>query len=368
MLYSCFVIILYALITVQSGTNPFSGDPFCVGRLVNLGEQVRRFELSENCDLKPLAKPYKNFPPSFFVPGVQKAGTSATAKILQRHTILRWRIKEPRFLNDRPDYFKSSGTPGEKWKQYESYMAGIDGPTIDGSPGYVARGDFFIENFKYITNVSLHNFPKMVIILRDPLVRVYSHYKMRLGIATNPDMVLYNKKVPSFVEFIEDDLEKLRKCGVDINLDDPNFNPRKLYSKSVMWCFYNPNFDHLDYYLVKGMYSWQLEMLRQSANSNRILVTCFNDMNAWNEGYLEMLAKFIGVDFTSSKMKASGDFIPIPSHKRAAECPMNYRKNHSLSEVSPLLEKKLQEFYEKWNAVLRKDFGIDCGWRRKLTC
>jgi len=353
-------------ILVARSRNPYLQDPFCYGRLVEWGSEGRRFELSANCDLEPLAKPFKSFPPSVFIIGAQKAGTSAVVKLLRWNTVLETGLqKEIRYLSVRTDYFKSAGTQNQMKKNYEVLMSNSSGPTIDGSPGYHIWGGIFVANLKYATGLNMHSFPKMVFVLRDPLTRLYSHYNMRVRQSTLKWHKLYKKKVPSFEELIYSDLAMLRYCGIDVNLTDPNFDPRTLYKKRLMWCFHNPKIPKKDFFLVKGMYSWQLEMLRRSANPNRIIVTCFDDLVAENKGFLKMLTKFIGLD--TIRTRKSKRFI-LPSHKRIAECPMNYRKYHNLLEVTPLLEKKLHIFYNVWNKVLQEDFGIDCGWRRELTC
>lgn len=366
MLRALAFMIVNVFVAVMSSMNPYSEDPFCVGRLINEGTRGRRFELSENCDLEPLAKPYKNFPPSLYIIGAQKAGTTATVWFLRTYTDLETgRTKELRFLKFRPDYFKFSGTPEEKWKEYEALVSNAKGPTIDGSPALHIWGGLFVENMKYVTNVSLHSFPKAVFILRDPLVRLYSHYNMRIKHANDNTTRVYKERIPSFMELIRPDIWSFRECGIDMYLGDSNFNPRDLYNENLMWCFHDDKFHNLDFYLAKGMYSWQLEMLRRSANPNRIMVVCYDDFHAWNLGFFEKLTEFIGVDINTAIGKGG---MLVPSHKRRLECPSEYRKNHSLTEISDLLEKKLHEFYKQWNNVLREDFGIDCGWRRELTC
>lgn len=201
-------------------------------------------------------------------------------------------------------------------------------------------------------------------ILRDPLVRLYSNYNMRIKHASLASSRVYNKKIPSFWDIIKPDIVALRECGMEINVGDTNFNPRDIYNENVMWCFHDDKFKIQGYHFAKGMYSWQLEMLRRSANPNRIMVVCYDDFHAENIGFVEMVAKFLGLD-TNEIGKARK---LLPSHKTEVECPTEYRKNHSLVEITDYFEEWLHAYYEKWNNVLREDFGIDCGWRRKLPC
>jgi len=363
MFYPLGFIILNALSEIMTNTNPYIEDPFCVGRLVEGDDGDRRFELTDNCDLEPLARPYESFPPSVYVIGGQKAGTSAVTFLLEKNTELQTGYqKEIRFLKFRPDYFKFSGSPQQKYREYEALMANATGPTIDGSPSLHVWGGFFAQNLQYLTNVSLASFPKASFIMRDPLVRLYSHYKMRVSQATVVGGRVYQKRVPTLKEFIKADFKNFRRCGVNITWYDSNFDPRMFYKEDLMSCFHDPDLQHWDFYLAKGMYAWQLWNLKKSVNPNRLLLGCYADLTAWNEGYLKMLTKFIGVDINKEK---SGHFLPIQN--RSVECPMAYRKRKEV-EIDPVLERKLHTFYQKFNDVLREDFGIDCGWTRQLVC
>jgi len=108
-------IILNTLVEVISSMNSQAEKSFCAGRLFDGGSAGRRFELSENCDMEPLAKPYRHFPPSVYVIGAQKAGTSAVTFLLEHNTVLQTGFrKEIRFLKFRPGDFRFSGTPRQK--------------------------------------------------------------------------------------------------------------------------------------------------------------------------------------------------------------------------------------------------------------
>jgi len=358
MSFGLFWIVDLAL----ANTNPYISDPYCFMRLLRQSN-YRDFALSGSCDLEPLAKPYVNFPPSFFIIGVQKGGTTALTRILRLNTVLDTGYrKEISLLKGRPDYFKKKCPHTTCYDSYKSKMSSSSGPSIDASPGYSVFGGFFIENLMHATGVTIRNMPKMVFILRNPVTRIYSHYAMliRWSISEMDRHYKGNMKVPSLEEYIKDDLDWLGKCGLDVKLDDPNLNPRIFYSDYLMRCLFDPKLKRSPWLLIKGMYGWQLEMLRRSANPNRILVACFDDFNANNYGFVNAVANFIGVNVTGSKAML----------KRIAwetECPRLYREKHNLN-VSLMLEKKLHSFYLKWTEVLREDFGISCGWRRSLNC
>jgi len=147
---------------------------------------------------------------------------------------------------------------------------------------------------------------------------------------------------------------------MDFKLEDPNFDPRDFYREELMWCFHEFVIHRTDMYLVKSLYSWQLQMMRLWGNPRRIMLTCFQDFQAENEGFVRMVANYIGVHMTKKKKLNK-------SMRKKSDCPKLYRIRGGLN-VSLETETILHRFFLKWNKVLREDFGIDCGWRRMLTC
>jgi len=365
MIYLWNFILVFAIVGVTP-KHDYSDDPFCFGRLVGEDLDQRHFVFAKTCDLTPLAKPYNSFPPSVLIIGAQKGGTSALTFLLQGYTELetgRW--KEIRFLSFRPDVFKTVHPGRASWLQYEALLLNASGPSIDGSPGYYTYGGYIFENLLYTIRVGLPKIPKMVFILRNPLARLYSHYNMRKVQSHNPDHRLYKTKIPSLESYIDNDLKKLRDCGMDINLNDPDFDPRTFYDEDLMWCYHKITYPLTDMHLVKGMYSWQLEMMRRSANPNRVIIACYDDFVADNRGFVNMIAEFIGVGLVD--VKENPNWSLMPSKEKQPECPSAYRKAKKLP-VDLKYERILNIFYSKWNKVLAEDFGIDCGWTRDLRC
>jgi len=321
----------------------------------------RSFQFSTECDLEPLDEPLKIFPPSLYIIGAQKAGTSALTKLMKENTVMDIGFrKEIKFLAYRPDYFRLWHNQQVSFLEYKSLFSNSTGPTIDGSPGYHAFGGYIYQNLMYTLNVGLSKIPKMVLILRDPLTRLYSHYKMRRRWSTLKTHRLYSTPLPTLRRLIADDLMKLDKCGLQIKLKDRNFNPRVFYEESYMWCYHELAIKRTDMYLIKGLYAWQLEMMRRMGNPNRVIVTCYEDFNADNYGFTQMISDFVGVSIHSNNL-----FRPVAEKKM--ECPRKYREMNKLG-VNLEFERTLHQFFQKWNMVLIEDFGIDCGWRRTLIC
>lgn len=354
--------LLCVFYIVRAIQNPYGNDPFCFGKLIGKSIESRSFNSSDNCDMEPLAKPYKSFPPALYVIGAQKGGTSALTWLLQQNTVLDVGVrKEIRFLSFRPDYFQRMHSQDISYLEYGSLFSNSSGPTIDGSPGYHAYGGFFCQNLMFTLGVTRSEIPKMIFILRDPLSRLYSHWNMRHRWSSKKTHRLYNTKVPSLKMLIEGDLKKLSVCGLDLDLNDPNFNPRIFYNQMLMWCFHNFEVHHrTDMYLIKGLYAWQLEMIRRKANPNRVMVTCYDDFKADNQGFVSMVSKFVG-------LRVFKKGVYEPSRKSSIECPREYLKFKNL-DVTPEYQQTLHKFFQKWNTVLVQDFGIDCGWKTNLDC
>jgi len=360
-----YVFLIVFLVLAE---NPFRADPYCILRLFGDNVNQRRFFFTDTCDMEPLAKPYKNFPPSLYLMGTQKGGTTALWHMIEFNTVIKtggYR-KESNFLAYRHEHFKRKYKYSKEsaYLWYSNTMSSVEGhPTMDASPGYSKYASFFIQNLKYTTDFKLEEMPKMLYILRNPLIRAYSHFNMRLrwmsGIGPK-DYIGLPKEI-TLAAALERDMFKLRSCGMDVFLNDTEIDPRKFYNQDLLSCFHHHhNNRRPTTILFQGMYSWHLESIRHLGNPNRIVVACFRDLEADNYGFLRATANFVGVPIEGNRKCE-------PSHERREDCPMAYRKRTNLT-VDPKVEAMLLRFYNKWNEVLKEDFGIDCGWNSKLIC
>jgi len=253
-----FIWVFFMVFTIENHAlkNVFNDDPFCFGRLIGQSLTQRSFQFSVGCDLEPIDRPYKIFPPSLLLIGAQKAGTTALTWLFRENTEMDIGYKkEIKFLSYRPDFFRLMHSQNLSYLEYQSLFVNATGPTVDGSPGYHAFGGFICQNLMYTLDVGFFRIPKMAFILRDPLSRLYSHYKMRKRWSTLVGHRLYTTTVPSLESLIEDELKKLSRCGLDINLRDPKFDPHVFYGGMQMWCYHEFVIERTDMYLVKGLYA-----------------------------------------------------------------------------------------------------------------
>jgi len=356
-----FFSLCYLLVTIAK-KHP-QEHQYCLLKRFQDNRGQKKFIFLSDCDMTALAKPYRNFPPSFFIIGVQKGGTTMWWRQLKFNTVLAANyVKEAYFLLSRPADFKSKYQTKEfAFGNYSNEMSSLEGPSMDGSAGYSRYGGLFIENLKWTIDFKFEEMPKMVFILRNPLIRLYSAWKMRLRWMNREGIIPPN--LPQFPskttlqELLEFEMNKIRSCGLNVYLNDTEFDPRAFYSRELLLCFHDTLRSTL---LMQGMYSWHLEDILRVGNPSRILVACFQDYQADGPGFLSAVAKFVGVTVEGQRKVSPGHEIE--------DCPKAYRKRQGDLGISPEYEAMLHSFYKKWNEVLIEDFGIDCGWNLNLTC
>lgn len=120
--------------------------------------------------------------PNLFLAGVEKAGTSFLYDLLAQHSqIFAPSVKEPRIFlegiwNDKGDM---------SWGEYRELFREAEGEQylLDGSPLY-----FYYEEAMRRIYEETDGEGKMIVVLRDPIGRAYSHYQMMLTLGSVPRM------------------------------------------------------------------------------------------------------------------------------------------------------------------------------------
>lgn len=108
--------------------------------------------------------------PNVFIIGAAKAGTTALYDYLKLHPeIFLTKEKEPHFFDNDLSYGK-----GEDW-YLEKYFTGASEYMLRGeaTPGYMRNYHKVIPRLKKFCN---GNSPKILVVLRDPVKRAWSHY------------------------------------------------------------------------------------------------------------------------------------------------------------------------------------------------
>lgn len=196
--------------------------------------------------------------PNFFIVGSIKSGTTTVYNQLKRHPdVFLPRVKEPNYFSQ----FSSSVTPSlviQDTKDLRTYQR-----LYRRSGGYKAVGDaspFYLYNCG--TPASIHSVAphaKIVIILRDPVVRAYSHFLMDItrGIL---------KPHLSFLDIV-------KAYQFNRNVDDR----------------YTP-------YIDLGLYHAQVERYINTFGRDRVKVLLFDSLKRDPTGMFHELALHLGID------------------------------------------------------------------------
>ncbi len=203
--------------------------------------------------------------PDFFVIGVGRGGTTSLYHYLSQHPcITKSAYDELGFFDDNYhlglNWYRSMfPTKFHKEKIIKKFGKFL---TYDVTPSYIRR--------PWITKRILENLPnsKIIVILRNPVDRTYSHYHMgkRNG----------NEK-RTFEDVVESDKKNIQK-----NEDMPK---NKNYFQSVVE----------NSYLARGFYEEQLQTWFNFFPKNKLLVISTEELASYTDNTLEKIFRFLGV-------------------------------------------------------------------------
>lgn len=246
----------------------------------------------------------KRTAPSFFIAGAQKAGTTSLYQFLvDNKYINQTSQKELYFFNNQENYEQ-----GEKW--YRSHF-----PLSSSLPTCDATANYF-ESKDAPERIRIH-YPnaKIIILLRNPVDRAFSHYKMAAK---------FGFEKLSFEEALQREDERLAYEQEFLAENHPYIYQRLGYR-------------------TKGLYSEQIKHWMSSFPNEQIKVVVSEELFSHpKEGCGELL-EFLGfeTDFT----------IPL---KQA---------NAGLGEeMSPKIRKELNTFYAPFNRELSKILNKTLNW------
>ncbi len=192
--------------------------------------------------------------PNFFIAGVPKGGTSSLhAHLGQIPEVFMSRIKEPNYFSRVLVPDDHPVRPIRDEQAYLRLFSGVTTETVIGeaSPTYLADP----EAARLIRDVAPD--ARMLVSLRDPVERLYSHYLM---------MVNNGSAGPDFMKEIRRGLE----YGHD--------RSRMLLRPEI------------------GLYHGQLQRLLETSGENRVRVILFEEFAADPRGTLAAVLEFVGID------------------------------------------------------------------------
>ena len=248
--------------------------------------------------------------PNFIIIGVQKGGTSSLYKYLMQHpNVVPGYKKEVKFFDGK--YQK-----GLDWYRYNfpfnSQMSDSGAQTGEASPSYIFHPLVPQRIKESIPNV------KLVLLLRDPVVRAYSHYQgnFRKG-----------QEKLSFQEAIEQEESRLGGEKESIIADQEY-----------------PMYKYLVYsYRARGIYIEQIKNWLKSFPREQMLILRSEDLfSNPQKVYTRVLA-----------------YLGLPDWKLDKYDIFNYGHYEGME---PQTEKKLREYFNPHNQELYEFLGVNFDW------
>ena len=263
--------------------------------------------------------------PEFLIIGAAKSGTTAIAKYLLEHNqIFIPERKECRFFSGMNADFKGprdnqiNQTIIKDLNQYISLFKKANNTQIkgDASPDYLFYYNSTIKNIKKHYHDEKQEYPKIIVILRNPILRAFSNYM---------HLLRDNREYESFLTGIS--LEEERK---------------------------NKNWEWFWRYKEQGFYTKQVKPFIDEFPNTKVLI--YDDFQKDNQKVLNEITDYLGLDkkqFDFSKKhnesgrpknkifhKISSKFvIPLSLRKVLPEKSLNQLKQLKQGIVSKNLEK-----------------------------
>ncbi|MCS6884817.1 MAG: sulfotransferase [Acidobacteriota bacterium] len=254
--------------------------------------------------------------PDFLVIGVQKAGTTSLFNYLIEHPgILPTVRKQMHYFDNRyergEDWYRSH-FPMELQLRYRERRLGYKCLTGEATPYYI----FHPHAPRRIR--SLLPKAKLIVLLRNPVDRAYSHY--------NHEVRKGAEKL-SFEEAIEKEAERLRP-ELERMLQDEHY--------------YSFAYQHYSY-LARGRYAEQLSYWFKLFPKEQFLILKSEDFDRNIPETLNKIYRFLGLPELPPKN--------YPYHNRG-----NY------PQMSSETRQKLREYFRRYNEQLYELLQIDFGW------
>lgn len=289
--------------------------------------------------------------PNFLIIGAQKSGTTTLYAAMRSHPqIFMPPIKELEFFNRDDDFSKG----------FKSYLntapSSLESLVVgEASPQYLSS---LVASQRIVEHCSD---TKIIAILRDPVERAFSHYRMS---------VRRRRESRQFSELVEAQLELIEAGAPETSMDHG--------------------------YVFNGLYGSLLERYRFFAETGRLKVLFFEELKRDPSQVHRELFDFLGVDFRRMRTdihanqggaerlgfaKRSIENSPIirsvaralfsEERRRAIrfwlDTEMFVKKNNAKFELDKELDTQLREIYIKDGEKLRNLTGESAPWLRSWS-
>jgi hypothetical protein len=252
--------------------------------------------------------------PDFVIIGAQKCGTSFLYQLLVQHPDVK-----PAFVKE-VHFFDLNFAKGESWyrsrfplqiRKKRPYITGESSPYYLFHPHAPRRAATVIPE------------AKLVILLRNPVDRAYSHYQHQVARVWGGghETLAFEEAIEAEERRLAGELEKLSR--------DEHYHSR----------------NHRTYsYLSRGIYVDQIAAWSRFFSRGQMLILRSEDLFDDAGGTLKILLDFLGLPHWTPKTPAS-----IPNKREYAD-------------LSPAIRQRLDEYFRPHNLRLYEYLGVDFGW------
>lgn len=259
----------------------------------------------------------KRILPDFFIAGVQKAGTTSLYSYMAQHPQILPALKKEIY------YFAERFTRGQRWyrshfptrRERDALSAQLGLPVLTGeSTPYYIYHPLALQRIHAMIPQA-----RLVILLRNPTERAYSHYNHAVKRGEEP--------LGSFEAAL--DAEEARLAGeVERLINEPGYHS------------YSHKFQS---YLAPGRYIEQLRVVAQYFDREQCLIMDCRELYSDPQAVCDKVADFLGL--------------------QAATIPdLGVRNATPSSAIDPAVKQRLDSYFEPWNRELYAYLGEDLGW------
>ena len=258
--------------------------------------------------------------PDFLIVGAQKCGTSSLYRNLVKHpSVIPAFVKEVHFFDNSRNFQRGVGWykahfPFLLYKYYSTHICKNDFLTGEASPFYMFHPHAPKRISELLPGV------KIIIILRNPVDRAYSHYHHE---------VKREREILSFEDAIKMEGERLQGEFDKIIKDE----------KYKSW-----KYDH-NSYLLRGIYVDQLKRVYNYFNKSLVLILKSEDFFKDSQAAIEKVLQFLG----------------LPGWQ-----PKNFKKANvgSYPKMNSATRNWLLNYFEPHNHKLYEYLGINFSWNK----
>jgi hypothetical protein len=257
--------------------------------------------------------------PDYLIIGAQRSGTTSLYKYLAQHPAI-----GAAFLGKGAHFFDTNYTsdldsyrahfPTRTYKWWVKARRGLDLVTGEGSPYYLTHPHAPQRIAEALPEA------KLIVLLRDPVERAYSHYQHEL--ARGFETLSFEEAIEREPERVAGELERMRV--------DPSYN--------------SFSYQHHTY-LARGRYAEQLEVWYALFPVQQILVLPSEELFAEPDRTYRRVLEFLGVPPVS-----------LPRYETF--------NPHHYSDMNEATRRRLVAYFTEPNMHLYELLGVDFGWSR----